>query len=115
MTATSIVDPEEVAATLEAAADYIDEHGWCQGGSTGRRKRGHLQPTACVVGAIGQLAFSKGLNWKPLVYGVATRAVRSEVGAIGEWNDTPGREEWEVTELLRSTAKKVRHGDLGLS
>lgn len=25
-----VVDPEQVADVLEAAADYIDVHGWCQ-------------------------------------------------------------------------------------
>lgn len=103
-TATSIVDPEQVAATLEAAADYIDEHGWVQ-------FEDHADSGAvCAEGAICEVT----ATWQEqgVIYGLFLDA--GCPNGLYHWNDEPGREEWEVTELLRSTAKKVRHGDIEL-
>lgn len=103
-TATSIVDPEQVAATLEAAADYIDEHGWCQNALK------MPDGSVCAEGAICEV--SETYDWQVQIYEVLRRH-GCEKG-VYVWNDEPGREEWEVTDLLRSTAKKVCHGDIEL-
>lgn len=88
---------EPIAVALDAAADYIDEHGWCQ--HTPNNEAGAV----CIEGALCRVAGTWEARWL-LVKDLGT--------AANVWNDMPGREQWEVTELLRDTAKKVRHGEL---
>lgn len=90
---------DQVADVLEAAADYIEEHGWCQGHYWDGTDAGAV----CIQGALSAI---------PGRIHTANRALAREDGVVTRWNDTPGREQWEVDQLLRTTAKKIRHGDL---
>lgn len=110
------VDCEQVADVLEAAADYIETNGHHQGDARGPCARTDL-PSKCVVAAVTDAAVSIARPASLIVRTInaALNAVRTEVGMYSvEWSETPGREEWEITEGLRSTAKRVRHGDIPL-
>lgn len=122
---------ETIADMLVEAADYIEANGWVQGKSAGHAcTRGTYRPV-CMSVAIANVASM--LNCQ--AYGndrsafdtcsYAHVALTKYLsiggwftgrfdGAIFAWNDTPGREEWEVTEALRTCAKLVRAGDIAV-
>jgi hypothetical protein len=96
----------EWAELFEDAADILDVDGWCQGRSStpdGRICMGHAIRRAItnrygwdtnhdVVGAHGPLGFHFPL------YPIAT------------YNDERGRTQGEVTDFLRTAAKRLREG-----
>lgn len=108
-----VVDPEQIADVLEAAADYIETNGWWQGMMLGPRTL-TSEPTACVLGAIAKVM---DIVWQGSVV-KDTPAVKALDLAAGQevwkFNDAISREQWEVDELLRTTAKRVRAGDLSV-
>lgn len=77
---------------LSEAADYIDEHGWCQNDYQEGEAR-------CMVGAIREVS---GDN---LPQGVLFAHGGMPISA---WNDFPGRTHKDVTSLLRTQADKWR-------
>lgn len=91
-----------IGKTLIAAADYIEEHGWCQGqvrDSFGR---------VCITGALGYSHLDSDLGPLHLdseVREAAYMLLNKEVGIyIAAWNDAPGRTQDEVVTKLREVA-----------
>lgn len=76
------------------AADLIRRHGWVQ------RKCGTTGEGYCIIGAI--IAVPKHESGHP-----AIEALREELGgqSVVFWNDTEGRTQEEVLELLERTAR----------
>lgn len=98
-TAPVTARPKTAAEILDTAALLIEEHGWIQG--TARNEHGY-----CVVGAILEISrTSPRMNPYREVLKVLGRSCGSE---IVDWNDTPGRQAWEVTAALRQAAKRAR-------
>jgi hypothetical protein len=97
-----------VATTLRKAAQWLEEHDWCQG-VMGHRYGTHsttygsilrkIDPTACcAIGAIVIVADDYELHWARLVLG---RYVGNNVSS---WNDAPGRTKAEVIAAMRAAA-----------
>jgi hypothetical protein len=83
-----------VASTLDAAADYIEKHGWAQG--TMRTDDGRV----CASGGIC-LAANRGED----AWLAALNALEQFVGEyIPRWNDRPERTAAEVTSAMRAVA-----------
>lgn len=105
------------ADILDEAARVLDEDGWTQGvyhdDDTGER---------CAVGAL--ISACGGLDWltpnpiidETVVDGtVALTELARYIGLpstadIEDWNDEPGRQQHEVIDALRHTAKHLRGG-----
>ena len=85
-----------VAATLLRAADYIDEHGWCQ--HTGSREDGSV----CI--AIAFTLVSTRPTDACIVFGGYVK------DGCARWNDAPGRTKDEVLKTLRSAAVHIQKG-----
>lgn len=91
---------ETPADALDAAADYIEAHGWVQG-------RAYLEDgRACSAGALGIVTRNDSNLYFP-----AISELEQEVSdEIVHWNDAPIREQWEVTTKMRHAAKRLRGG-----
>lgn len=108
---------DDVADVLEKAAEVIERDGWCQNQLTDEAGR------VCLVGAIEKAAFGEirsvasmpvhDARWR-LRCG-AVDAVTVALGGGGlfavpsRWNDLPGRDQFEVIDLLKSVAKTIRN------
>lgn len=82
------------AATLLRAADYIEEHGWCQGES--------VKPdgSVCIYGAL----YAVTRDDVAASYD-ADIALRHRLKTLPEyWNDAPGRTKAEVLKAMRGAA-----------
>jgi len=92
-----VTAPQSVPDVLDAAADYIDQHGWTQG--VFDDDEGHV----CVREAINRTA--------PSILD-AFRAASALMDAVGDgatnWNDADGRTQDEVTAKLREVAAAQR-------
>lgn len=80
---------------LFTAADYIEEHGWCQ--NIGKAPDGRCD----VMTAISRQCSTSGPDWR--------RAVDTFALVIGDvdicvWNDQPGRTKTEIVDRLREAA-----------
>lgn len=96
-------DPEQVAAALEAAADYIETHGWTQGASIDGLGR------VCASGAINRGGECKAVVHNALrEYLIESDAIGYYTGSIMTWNDAPGRTQQDVTDGLRKAAIRYR-------
>ena len=102
----------EVADVLERAADYIDEHGWCQERYTTDGVK------CCAAGAINMVTTGDPGITRVNEYHIA-RYVALETlgdvieendgwGSVSEWNDHPGRTQAEVVAKLREVAAAER-------
>lgn len=106
----------DAADHLDAAADYIEAHGWCQGAMF--RDEGK----ACAVGAIQQ---ARDLLDHPNYGGAQTGLVRWITGEVAfpgcrcgqsdckassivAWNDAPGRTQHDVVTGMRKAAISLR-------
>lgn len=101
-----------VAEILEAAANRLEKFGWIQGKLY---KVGHGY---CAVGAIKESSFGQTYDMI-----VVTAIVESylknymkkhdyftdDIKSIPQWNDQPGRENFEVIDLMRQAAKEWRN------
>lgn len=103
---------------LDKAADYIDTHGWNQGGY-----ENYETGEVCAAGAICKAfesSYAVTTNLDEELVQSAFEAVDNQLEGfsklpyplkhqnIASYNDTPGRTQGEVTDLLRTTAKKLR-------
>lgn len=90
----------KVADTLDKAADYIEQRGWCQGAL--RTSTGEV----CAIGAI------RAVTPSTVRRVLAKQALSAEVGSrmVAAWNDSqdPKRGKDVVTRALRRTARKLR-------
>jgi hypothetical protein len=85
---------DECGQMLLRAADYIEEHGWCQ--SRVMDKEGRV----CLLGAILYVG-GTGLDFMPRV---EKAAGIGQGGLIACWNNAPGRTKQEVVDVLRRAA-----------
>lgn len=90
-----VPEVDEVGKVLLAAADYLDVHGWHQGGM-GPRCGGPV----CALGAIHNLDMPR--ETKMAAHKRLTRFVRC---TVWKWNDVPGRTAAEVTAAMRAAAR----------
>lgn len=117
--ATKYPGPEKTAEILDTAREVLLEKGWCQGKTIDRATGRH-----CLVGAISWATARAALREDgDAVCDIAgcrvypMNAVIRQLGLskpehVPHWNDSPGRELFEVVEVLEMAAKKVRSGDL---
>jgi hypothetical protein len=80
---------------LLSAADYLEEHGWCQG--VNQKPGGAVCPEqAILVAAGGDLA----------IWGAAINDLAAHLKeySVTKWNDTRGRTKAEVIEAMRGAA-----------
>lgn len=84
------------------AVEYIETHGWCQGGQ-GYGPNGQR----CMLRAMMHSADHVRATMS--AFAVAREAVAEEIGtlAIASWNDSPGRTRAEVVAKLRAAADKI--------
>jgi len=80
----------DLTPRLRLAADHMEQHGWTQGEE--RNDQGEV----CLTGAIRYCAPQTGDEY--LIREVLRRLYRAEA-----WNDSPGRTEGEVLDVLRTT------------
>lgn len=99
-----------VAEQLNAAADYIEEHGWCQ--NAYEDDNGGV----CASGAlreVGRQAFGPGgVGMFSVPYRLALTVVGRKLPAmLCDWNDEPGRTKEEVVAMFREAAKQAEKED----
>lgn len=96
-----VVDPLVKARTvLILAADYMDQHGLCQGAYM-------AMGMVCAFGAMQMVAPS---SWTACNFDAPAKLLRDHLGladnkAIVAWNDAPGRTKDEVVVALREAAR----------
>jgi hypothetical protein len=97
--------PSEV---LDKAADYIDEHGWCQKAMVDNDGR------VCAIGAIrAAVCMEEGVMMPWVSTGhqaltAATHLAEAAYDGLDYWNDAEGRTQFDVTNLLRKAAEAER-------
>lgn len=84
----------KISEALSAAADYINEYGWCQ------RAYGEQGKAACMIGAINIV------SKHPLSRDCVT--FTHSKGYNSGWNDETGRTQKEVTNKLCELADMAR-------
>jgi hypothetical protein len=90
--------PDEIADALEAAAGYIEVHGWCHEGMFD--DDGAVCPIYALSIVCGP---NTELAW--VAYEIARQKADGQLVA---WNEANGRTRLEVIDLLRLAAKDVR-------
>ena len=110
-------DPTAVAEVLERAADVIERDGWCRNEITTPDGR------VCLVGAIERAAFGRDYESGPVTdqewdlrcgaVSAANRAITGcdSMSAAARWNDNEAKDQYDVIDLLRHTAKDIRNGE----
>lgn len=99
--------PAEIADCAEAAADYIDTHGWCQASFQDDEGR------VCMYGSL-----SRGVKPRSSLLYAVDAAITARIRATSDrdhilsFNDTLGRTQGEVTDIFRHTAKALRNGEI---
>lgn len=90
-------DNKRIAAKANAAADYIEKHGWCQGGW--RTDDGK----ACALGALIMIGVE---DYSSDFHALNMRA-REITGrhSVPDWNDAKGRTAADVIGMWRDVAK----------
>ena len=88
------------AEVLEAAADYIDEHGWC------REEYVASDGSVCAFEAIERARLTEPLAGVELVVEAAMKSATG-CATVEEWNDAPGRTKDEVVRKLREVAASL--------
>jgi hypothetical protein len=89
---------DDIGRDLLAAADYIEEHGWCQG-------RPYLGESACVIGAVNIVTNGdKRLFETDRLRHAMERVHKTLGGSAISWNDNPTRTKEEVVSALRKAA-----------
>ena len=104
-------DQLDVADVLEAAADVIEERGWCQNFLMSEDGR------VCLMGAV-IVATGEDLVPFQTVCGRDPMAERA-FGVVEEflgrwpsvWNDHAAQDKYEVIDLLKSVAKECRRNE----
>jgi hypothetical protein len=87
-----------ICEVLLDAADYIVQHGWCQGifqASGGQ---------VCAIGALRNVADEQEWAW------AAAEQLASYIGyhRVPEWNDSPARTSYQVIGALRAAAREMK-------
>ena len=94
----------KIADVLERAADYIDQHGWCQDEYADDSGR------VCAAGAISAITEGSPERFAPLSMRLALSNAVEDLGftGIADWNDALGRTQAEVTAKIREVAAAER-------
>jgi hypothetical protein len=100
------VKTDPASQMLWDAADYLEEHGWCQFVLKDKDDR------VCAVGALQAVADVRGW-WHPgpdehqrmRDHCVAVGRLQRIVGEVHVWNDVPGRRKKEVVDMLRQASE----------
>lgn len=96
---------------LRAAAEYISEHGWCQGatfeGDLGQWMALRTTPPACALGA---LSIGTGQGFRYEMFFSARKLLAKAAGlpngsAIPSWNDHPSQTAEDVILALKQAAE----------
>jgi hypothetical protein len=96
---------------MDAAADLIDERGWCTGNFES------VSGELCLVGALCMAAYPPSLTINVVrscaelnnVYRfMQVPLCGISIGGLTEWNDHFCENRYQATELLRSEAKRFR-------
>jgi hypothetical protein len=92
---------DEVGKMILKAADWLEEHGWCQGWMDDDRGR------SCAMGAVWNV--TKDMK----IYVVAARRIGRAASidygspsSVVRWNDKPGRTAEEVMAIMRHAASQ---------
>jgi hypothetical protein len=103
----------ETSSILSAAADLLEQNGWCQGaearGPVGEETI-RLDPRArswCIVGSTGRAAWEMGLGLQQSAR--CDRFLAEVIGTqdITAWNDVHGRTKDEVIAALRTASERA--------
>ncbi len=89
------------ADLLDAAANLLEQEGWCQGRIQTRDGK------RCAFAAIYSVPA------EPWLRPVACEALHSITGAIDTWNDTFGQTAENVIATFRTVAADLREGERG--
>ncbi len=90
---------DTIGRKLLNAAEYIEQHGWCQGSL--RNPRG----SACLIGALYYSNDFRGDLRKDPQWTTAIRRLTKMTHVHPErWNDSSGRTQDEVVHVLRESA-----------
>lgn len=112
---------EEIADIIDDGADYIEEHGWCQGGLYDWIAADQYPP-ACIMGGllVGNAVQNDVINRLSVLYttgrmpmNVVVTAFRDhapEIGTISAWNDQVCETQQQALDLMRTVAKRIRIG-----
>lgn len=100
---TNPITPQQTADDLDAAADDLDQHGWCQGTMYTTDGR------ACVRGALYRTTQSLGRT-VAAEHAILDMIETDDVvwGCIPDWNDTAGQTIDDVTGVMRKAAGHLR-------
>ncbi len=95
-------DLDEIGKTLYAAADLIEEVGWCQ---YKYELKGWFKTIGyCMVGAINKVMTGNANRFRDL--SVIHRVENYILGEnVSGWNDNSGRTKEEVVKLMRDVAR----------
>jgi len=88
----------KICEVLLDAADYIVQHGWCQGLFEGAGGQ------VCAIGALRNVSDEQEWAW------AAAERLSEHVGyhRIPEWNDSPARNQHQVIAALRAAAREMK-------
>ncbi len=120
---TPVTRPATVPDVLDAAADHIQQHGWCQGDYAFYPEDDSVEiPTCCAAGAIQYVIAGDAYDY--CVGQGAKEALLLDIGTppdeifsaeveIGVWNDRDERTADEVIATLRRVATEHRNAQNG--
>lgn len=103
---------ERNADVLDAAADYIERHGWCHRDAVGP------DGNVCALTALIMVA-PRRADGSAVSVGAPFRALTVAAGLptsgdIVGWNDADGRTEQQVLDVFRKAAKQERQRAAGV-
>lgn len=102
---TEPLDPKtlETAEVLEAAADYIEIHGWT-------RRSLNVFNRVCTVGAIYKVTGTQAHRMPPDKANRAYKAMNNFLGQdVVNWNDGDAESGKQVVRTLRTAAAQLLH------
>lgn len=113
-----MISPSQIRVALLRAADYIEQHGWHQGGAyKGFCPQGNETPPACAYGAI-RVALLEDMHVEHVGYANLNAACRvvedylqlpeqKHYRRLPLWNDARDRTKDDVIAALRGAAESL--------
>ena len=84
---------------LAEAADYIEQHGWCQGRYANRKGE------VCLIGALRKVGKAHGYGQAAFVLELELKGLMVSRGQMTAWNDRVARSKDQVVARLRWCAE----------
>lgn len=116
---TNIISKTETAEVLEAAADLLQDVGWCQGVSRVRDDHSGEVTGFCSVGAIKTASLTRPhheLLYSSAVKALAQHIIGEDLRMMGQsafavvaWNDDVQQRAGNVIDAMLHTAKNLRN------